>query len=126
VAIGRQQHIVGVSYATDIRHAVYFAPDIAKLIASLHKALPQEPLIEVADTSADETKFLIYGGSDSDPGVYYIFDRKAHQLQTFLVVRNELEGVKLASVKAITYPAEDGVMVPAYLTLPPGKESAKG
>jgi acetyl esterase/lipase len=126
VAIGRQQHIVGVSYATDIRHAVYFAPDIEKLLGSLHKALPQEPLIEVADTSADESKFLIYAGSDSDAGVYYILDRKAHQLQTFLVVRRELEGVKLASVKPVTYPAEDGVMVPGYLTLPPGKESTKG
>ena len=126
VAIGRQQHIVGVSYATDIRHAVYFAPDIAKLLASLHKALPQEPLIEVADTSRDESKFLIYAGSDSDAGVYYILDRTTHQLQTFLVVRSELEGVKLASVKPVTYPADDGVMVPGFLTLPPGKESAKG
>src|SRR4029453_6469019 len=36
-----------------------------------------------------------------------------------------LEGKPLASVKAISYPAADGTRVPAYLTLPPGKE-AKG
>jgi dipeptidyl aminopeptidase/acylaminoacyl peptidase len=58
--------------------------------------------------------------------VYYLFDKKAHRLDTFLVARDQLEGVKLASVQAISYPATDGVMVPAYLTLPPGVTSAKG
>jgi dipeptidyl aminopeptidase/acylaminoacyl peptidase len=96
------------------------------MLAALHKALPQQPLLRVGDCSTDENTMLIFAGSDSDPGVYYIFDRKAHQLQTFLVVRSALEGVKLATVKSITYPAADGVMVPGYLTLPPGKESAKG
>jgi dipeptidyl aminopeptidase/acylaminoacyl peptidase len=41
-------------------------------------------------------------------------------------VRSELEGVNLAKVKPISYPADDGTMVPAYLTLPPGHEDAKG
>ena len=65
-------------------------------------------------------------GGDRDPAVYYLFDRKLKQLDTFLVVRNELEGVKLATAKPITYPAADGTLVPGYLTLPPGQESAKG
>jgi dipeptidyl aminopeptidase/acylaminoacyl peptidase len=69
---------------------------------------------------------LIFAEGDGDPGVYYIFDRETHQLNTFLVARNLLEGVKLATVKPIAYPAADGVMVPAYLTLPPGHEDAKG
>jgi dipeptidyl aminopeptidase/acylaminoacyl peptidase len=55
-----------------------------------------------------------------------LFDRKARQLEAFLVVRNELEGVKLATVKPVTYPAADGTLVPGYLTLPPGVESATG
>ena len=58
--------------------------------------------------------------------MYYIFDRKSHQLQTFLVARGPLEGVKLASVKPMSYPAADGVLIPAYLTLPPGVTGPKG
>jgi dipeptidyl aminopeptidase/acylaminoacyl peptidase len=42
------------------------------------------------------------------------------------VVRGELEGVKLAVVKPVTYPGADGTLVPGYLTLPPGREDAKG
>ena len=33
---------------------------------------------------------------------------------------------RLATVEAISYPAADGTMIPAYLTLPPGQEKAKG
>src|SRR5690606_31583784 len=37
-----------------------------------------------------------------------------------------LEKVALSPVKAVTYRAKDGTMIPAYLTLPPGKTSARG
>jgi dipeptidyl aminopeptidase/acylaminoacyl peptidase len=126
IRIGRRQRVVGVSYATDYRHNVYFDPDIQKLSVSLSKALPGHPEVWIIDASIDENKLLVWAGSDQDPGVYYLFDRKSHELQTFLVVRGELEGVKLAVVKPVTYPAADGTLVPGYLTLPPGREDAKG
>jgi dipeptidyl aminopeptidase/acylaminoacyl peptidase len=123
--IGRRNRVVGVSYAIDVAQTVYFDPDIAKLMASLARALPKQTL-SLVDSSTDEQVLLIFAGSDDDPGLYYVFDRPSSQLRTFLVVRRELEGVKLAKEKPITYPAADGVMVPGYLTLPPGKEDAKG
>jgi dipeptidyl aminopeptidase/acylaminoacyl peptidase len=126
VQLGRQRHVVGVAFATDIRRTVYFDPEIEHVMASLHKALPQFPLIHVVDSSADENRLLVFASSDSDPGVYYIYDRKTRQLETFLVARSPLEGVRLASVRPMTYAAADGVAVPGYLTLPPGQEDAKG
>jgi dipeptidyl aminopeptidase/acylaminoacyl peptidase len=42
-----------------------------------------------------------------------------------MIVRPELEGRALAPVKPVTIAAPDGVSIPAYLTLPPGK-AAKG
>jgi len=125
IRIGRRQRVVGASYVTETRHAEYLSADIKQLLASLSKALPGKWL-RVAGASTDESTLLLFAGSDTDPGAYYILDRKAHRLDTFLVVRDELEGVKLASVKPISYPSGDGVMVPAYLTLPPGREDAKG
>jgi dipeptidyl aminopeptidase/acylaminoacyl peptidase len=124
--IGPRQRVVGVTYVTDRSHSEVFDPEIKQLLASLARAIPQQPLLQVADSSADESKLLIFAGSDTDPGVYYLFDRKARQLATFLVVRADLEGVGLAKVRPMTYPAGDGVMVPGYLTLPPGREDAHG
>jgi len=126
IHVGRHNRVIGVSYVTEHRHAEYFVPEMQALIESLGRALPQHPALHIVDASVDESRMLVLTGSDTDPGVYYIFDRKSHQLQTFLVVRSQLEGVKLATVQPVSYAATDGTIIPAYLTLPPGKESAKG
>jgi acetyl esterase/lipase len=125
IRLGRRNRVVGTAYSTDIGRATYFAPEINALVGSLAKVLPQH-LVDVTDSSTDESRMLVSTSSDVDPGVYYVFDRKSHQLQTFLVNRSELEGVSLAHVKPITYPATDGTPIPAYLTLPAGHEDAKG
>jgi acetyl esterase/lipase len=123
--IGRRHRVVGVSYADDFSHYHFLDPDFEKLLASLAKALPGQPSLRVTDSSMDEGKLLIRAGSDKDPGVYYLFDKKLRQLETLLAVRADLEGVKLASVKPVHYQAADGTMIPGYLTLPPGVESPK-
>jgi acetyl esterase/lipase len=125
IRLGPQRRVVGVSYVTDRRIAEYTDPTVNTIMKSLTKALPHAA-IRLADSSVDGMTLLISSGSDSDPGVYYIFDRRSHQLNTFFVRRNQLEGVKLASVKAVSFPASDGTMIPGYLTLPPGADSATG
>jgi acetyl esterase/lipase len=124
--IGRRNRVVGVSYTIDTAQTHYLDPDIDRLMRSLARALPAQPKLSLVDSSADEQVLLIFAGSDDDPGLYFVFDRPSKQLRTFLVSRSPLEGVKLAKVKPISYPAADGVMVPGYLTLPPAKENAKG
>jgi dipeptidyl aminopeptidase/acylaminoacyl peptidase len=126
VTIGRREHVVGVTFDTDTHHAEIFVPEIAQLLASLSKALPQHPTVRIADASTDESKLLVFAASDTDPGVYYLFDRKTHALNPLLAVRDPLVGVKLAKVKPVSYPGPDGVMIPAYLTLPPAAEDLKG
>ncbi|MBV8146787.1 MAG: S9 family peptidase [Gammaproteobacteria bacterium] len=123
--VGRHRRVVGVTYATDYRHARFIDKSIEQLAASLEKALPARSGIQIVDSSVDESKFLIYSSADVDAGVYYIFDRAAHRLQTFLVSRSALEGVPLAKVRPVSYPAHDGVEIPGYLTLPAGKEQAR-
>ncbi|GAC1692717.1 MAG: S9 family peptidase [Steroidobacteraceae bacterium] len=126
IRVGRARHVVGVSYATDVTHSEFLVPQTAQLLASLSKALPHQPLLHFADSSADESRMLIFAGSDTDPGVYYLFDRKAGQLHPLLAVREPLLGAKLASVRPVSYKAADGTLIPGYLTLPPGAESATG
>jgi dipeptidyl aminopeptidase/acylaminoacyl peptidase len=126
IRIGRRYRVVGVSYATDYRTDVYFDPEIDKITASISKALATQSKVWIADSSVDEKKLLLFSASDDDPGVYYLLDRQTHHLDTFLVAREELEGVKLAKVKPVTYTASDGMSIPGYLTLPPGLQTAKG
>jgi dienelactone hydrolase len=126
VRIGRRNRAVGVSYETDMPHVAYFDPTLKQLAASLTKAIPNQPAIRFLDSSVDEHKLLIFAGSDTDPGVYYLFDRDKHDLHIVALARNPLADRKLATMASIRYKAADGTDIPAYLTLPPGKESAKG
>ena len=124
--IGRRRRVVGCSYVTDVRTAFYFDADIKTIVDSLERALPQHPGVRIVDSSADESRLLVFASRDNDPGSYYLYDRRQRQLRPLLAEREELEGVQLATVKPVSYPAKDGVMVPAYLTFPPGKEGAHG
>ena len=122
VSIGRHRRIVGASYATDRRTVEYFDPAIDKLHNSLSKALQNQGYLSIVDSSVDEQRLLVVTSSDKHPGTYYLFDRTAKSLSPVLHVRPQLEGMTLAEMKPITYPAADGTMIPGYLTLPPGKD----
>lgn len=120
VMLGRARRVIGVTYVTDRRETVYFDPALNALAAALSKLLPGKPLVRFAGASRDETRLLIWVGSDVDPGRYYVFDRTTKNLAEIMLARPELDGRTLATQTAITYPAADGTMIPAYLMLPPG------
>ena len=120
VRIGRDERVVGASYATERRITEFFDPELKKLGAALGKALPGKPAISFVDASADENKLLLLASSDVDPGRFYLFDKTTHQLGEVLPVRPELAGTVMAPMQSVTFPAADGTQIPAYLTLPPG------
>ncbi|UYV14711.1 alpha/beta hydrolase family protein [Porphyrobacter sp. ULC335] len=120
IRIGRKNRVVGASYATEKREIAYFDPALAKLAADLGKALPDQPLVNIVGASADEQKLLLIASSDTQPGMVYLFDRKARALEPLLPLRPQLEGAAMGAMKPVSYPARDGTMIPAYLTLPPG------
>ena len=125
VRIGRSRRVVGVSYVTDRRRVFYFDPALQALAKGLSKALPNLPLVDFVDSSADESKLLLFAGSDNDPGRYYLFDKAKNQLGELMLSRPDMEGMKLASVRHVTYKAADGTDIPAYLTLPVGGDGKK-
>jgi len=119
VTIGRQRRVVGASYATDRRLVEYFDPALNRLRTALGKALPDAPQIGIIDASADENRLLVLASSDTDPGVIYRLDRTEHKLERVLPMRPELDGMPLAPMTPVSFPARDGTMIPGYLTLPP-------
>jgi dipeptidyl aminopeptidase/acylaminoacyl peptidase len=120
IRIGRQSRVVGASFVTDRRQAIFFDPELKALRSALAKALPGQPLVTFLDASADEKQLLLLAGGDVDPGMYYVYDKGSRALEQILPVRPELSEATLAPVKAITFPAADGTQIPAYLTLPAG------
>jgi dipeptidyl aminopeptidase/acylaminoacyl peptidase len=120
IRIGRQRRVVGASYATEKREVAYFDPELAKLAKGLAKALPDQPIINIVGASADEQRLLLIASSDTQPGMVYLFDKASRELEPLLPVRLVLEKAPLGAMRPVSYPASDGTMIPAYLTLPPG------
>ncbi len=124
--IGKYDRPVAAQYAHDSIEYHYFDTDLAKLSASLGRALPGNPVIFILDESWDGQVKLIYADWSDRPGKYYRYDAGTHGLEELLGTRPTLEARTLGSVRAISYPATDGTAIPGYLTLPPGRASAKG
>ncbi|WP_245978805.1 alpha/beta hydrolase family protein [Aurantiacibacter xanthus] len=121
--IGRQRRVVGASFATEKRQIVYFDEDLGSLASKLEHALPGNPLITITDASADEQLLLVIASSDTDPGTTYLLDRRTNELSPLLSLREQLDGRDMAPMQPVSFPAADGTMIPAYLTMPLGGEA---
>ena len=119
VRVGRGQRVIGYTYATDGRDVVYFDPEYDKLSGSLSKALPGQPAIDFEGASGDGSKVVVLASSDTNPGVFYLLDKKTKRLDEIAPVRPELTGRALARVSPVRIPTAGGVQIPGYLTLPP-------
>ncbi len=85
----------------------------------LKQKLPQKELMFGSSTQ-DERYWLISAASDVDPGATYLFDRQTKKLNFQYRPRPQLPVQSLASMQSVTYPSSDGMLIPAYLTLPKG------
>lgn len=125
ITLGRKKRVVGYSFATEKRQAVYFDPALKKLSSALSKALPDAAMVYFGGMSANEQKLIIWAGSDTNPGQYYLFDKATNKVGSLFASRPELKDYTLASVKTVNVKATDGTLIPGYLTLPVGS-SGKG
>jgi dipeptidyl aminopeptidase/acylaminoacyl peptidase len=120
VTIGRRGRVIGAAYTTDRPQLEYFDPEYKKLAASLARALPKTPLINFLSASMDEKRLLVFAGSDTEPGLYYVYDKDTHHLDQILNAREALLDVPMAPMKSVSFKAKDGTVIPAYLTMPVG------
>jgi dipeptidyl aminopeptidase/acylaminoacyl peptidase len=122
IRIGRRQRIVGASYATERREAEYFDPELKEIARSVNRALGGNKQIAFIDATGDESKLIVFAGSDTEPGKYYLYDKATKQLAFMMNARDQLAGVPLGEMTPVQYPAADGTMIPGYLTLPLGSD----
>ena len=74
----------------------------------------------VPSRTLDEQKWLVSAYSDREPGRILLFDRKTHTLTPQYSVHEKLPREALAKMTPVEYKSSDGLIIPAYLTLPVG------
>ena len=113
--------ISAILYHDDKPRIRWLRPEMRALQAKLDKALPGSTNI-TSGWSADEKRVLIWSGSASDPGRYFLLDRTASKMHPVIESFPNIDPAQLAEVKAVRYQARDGLNLHAYLTLPRGRE----
>jgi dipeptidyl aminopeptidase/acylaminoacyl peptidase len=85
----------------------------------LREKLPGKEVGRISVTN-DEHLWLVGANGDTEPGETYLFDRTTHKLTLQFKVRENLARESLAEMKPVSYKSSDGLLIPAYLTLPKG------
>ena len=116
--------VEGVYYEDDKPRVAWLKPELKQLQGQIDKVFPDK-INRILSLSRDRNVVLLWSGSADDPGAYYTLDRKAKRMNAFAAPYESLVERRLAPVKPVRYQARDGLGIPAYLTLPPGRE-AKG
>ena len=118
----RTHELVATVY-NDEKRRIYWKDKNRKADDDLIKKRLGNREFDFLSSTADESKWIVISSSDIDPGTAWLYDRKTKNLKTLYQVREKLPRKALAEMKPIKYPSSDGLMIPAYLTLPKGVEA---
>ena len=79
----------------------------------------------VASRTDDGTIWIVWNDPLTAPSSSHIYDRTAQTLTPLFVTRPELEGAPLQPMHPVEITARDGLILPSYLTLPPGSDDSE-
>lgn len=113
-----------VQYEDDRKRMVWLDPEFEQLQANLDRALPAAVNLPI-DWSTDENRVLVWSEGASDPGRFFLLDRKSAQMHAVVDPYPAIDPALLADVRWVEYTARDGLRIPAYLTLPKGVPASK-
>ena len=116
--------VVGVRYEDERKRVKWLTPELETLQGQIDRTFKGKDN-RIVNFSRDQNMVLIWSGGADDPGTYYVFDRAAKRMNIFASPYDRLNDVRFSTVKSVRYQSRDGLSIPAYLTLPAGRE-AKG
>lgn len=118
----RDGAVVGLQIDADKPEFAWFDEGYAKVQKLADVSLPGRANRLVA---LDNGKFVVESTSDRDPGTYYLLDPVQRTLEEMLRTIDWIKPEALSQTSVVRYKARDGLEVPAYLTLPAGREARK-
>ncbi len=111
-----------IAYATNRLRAewTHLNKDGKKAIKAIEKALEGD--WSVTSQTRDNSQWLVAEDKPDAPGRVWLFDREDRDLQELYTSRSALADAPLQTMFAVDIEARDGLMLPAYYTLPPGSD----
>ena len=114
------QRVIGAVYVADKPEYVYFDPVRQALQRGIEAVFPGMDAHAVSVTLAGD-KAIVAVESPDQPRTFYFLDRDTHVASKIVSEYPDLTAADLGKMQPYPYKARDGLDIPAYLTLPPGK-----
>lgn len=114
-----QRKLMGVAYNADMPAIKWFDTDMESAQKMLNATF-RDTVNQLASVNEDFSRMLIYAQSDVDPGQYHLYDREKKAVEQIIETRSWLPKNLMSERKFITYKARDGMIIPAWLTIPKG------
>jgi dipeptidyl aminopeptidase/acylaminoacyl peptidase len=116
--------LTSVSFTDDSARTIWFDETLKQRYVNLGKTF-RDRSIATLSSSRDKNRQIIWVGSPTDPGAYYLYEPASGAVRRLAKVADKIDRAGLSTTKPVSYKARDGLDIPAYLTLPVGRE-AKG
>jgi dipeptidyl aminopeptidase/acylaminoacyl peptidase len=118
---GNEYVKVGASFMGDHRSTAFFDEDSDAAVQqrTLEAAFPEQSVLITSRTS-DGAVELFRVDSDTDPGDFYLYDRKTKNATEIFSARDWLDPKDLAPTRQVILKARDGLPLHGYLTMPKG------
>ncbi len=114
--------MIGGVQVVDEADYVFFDRDLRNRWASIRHAFDGERL-KLVSTSADLTKFVVRVEGPKHGYQYQLVDMNQARAISLGKVYDDVD--EAMEVRRISYPAADGMKIPAYLTLPSGRSPSR-
>ncbi|MEL7187894.1 MAG: alpha/beta fold hydrolase, partial [Pseudomonadota bacterium] len=122
LVINRDGKPIGAKFVADTTETVLF--DEYDTVLSRLRDQFSDHTVDYVDRS-DEGRLVLFRLSNAyDPGVLAVVDGNTDKVTVLAQIRGELPTEAMGLVSPVTYPARDGVKIPAYLTVPPSITSS--
>lgn len=121
VASDVKDDAVMITYNADKPGYHYVDAEWEQMMKSIKAAFPEKQ-VSLSSATEDEDKFVFTVWSDRNPAAYYLFDRESNKMEELAIAYEWLPEESLAKMEPVDIEARDGLVLPAYLTLPPGSD----
>jgi dipeptidyl aminopeptidase/acylaminoacyl peptidase len=112
--------LMGVTFLDDAFEYQFLDPALERAWRGVEAGFKGRQVTPVS-WSADFQKVVVQTEGKGDPGTYYLIDRATNQARKIGSAYPGVPADQVGEVKWIKYKAADGLEIPAYLTLPPGR-----
>jgi dipeptidyl aminopeptidase/acylaminoacyl peptidase len=110
-----------VWYTDERDRIVWYEPKMKQIQSEIDAAITQNENW-ITSRSRDDSTMIVWTGSSNNPGSYYVYRPAFGVMQRLAAVNAKLKSAELAKTSYTKYKARDGLDIPAYLTLPVGRD----